>query len=144
MSLLKNIQTVDAVEMISTSTTMSHFDDETFTIYLCQPEIDFLSKHFNLSHEQVEAVAISHEKGHALSYLGGHQQVLSEEDEEMLAWTYASKYFYNGSAEAFDALKQLALSTYLDPERNLEFKEKMIISFVEQGLIDLLEHMLND
>lgn len=144
MSLINNIEAVHSVEVVITSTQMSHFDDEEFTIYLCQPEIQFISKHFNLNHERVEAVVTAHEKGHALSYLGGHQQVLSEEDEEILAWTYASKYFYRGDAEAFDALKQLALSSYLDPERSFEFKEKMIISFAEQGLIDLLDYMLND
>ena len=79
---------------------------------------------------------LAHERGHCLSRLMGNN--LSEKEEESIAWNYAEQYFYEGSKDSFQLVKDLALSSYLNPEETAGYIAAMFEYFQARGL----EHIL--
>lgn len=126
---------------VSHYTQVVYYDDDGYdiwedVIYLCTPEIQFLAKYLNLAFGEVHDAILAHERGHCLSRLMGNN--LSEKEEESIAWDYAEQYFYEGSKDSFQLVKDLALSSYLNPEETAGYIAAMFEYFQARGL----EHIL--
>lgn len=136
-----NIEVEMTRESLSTFTYYEEYDDLGYPqwipiIYVCTPEVQFHCKHLELRFKDALDVIISHERGHALSQLRGNN--LSPIEEEIAAWDYAEEHFFDGDINAFNALKDKALQSYIDPDGFAGYIAAMFEYFKARGIEDIL------